>query len=172
MVSSVQRQAATAGPIAPTRATAAAPIAVAPTPVQRQAITSPVPPTVSSPVTPTVADVAVANGLGQMTSDGAVVFAPPPQNVEPAPSVQRQADGSDGVAAAPATPPPAVVEPSVPAVQLAPSAPSAPDGTATGTTSREDLDELASRLYPRIRVQLRRELLRDRERSGTLIEVS
>jgi hypothetical protein len=34
-----------------------------------------------------------------------------------------------------------------------------------------DLDELAQRLYPRLRVHLRRELLLDRERSGQLIEV-
>jgi hypothetical protein len=41
---------------------------------------------------------------------------------------------------------------------------------ASGPTERE-LDDLARRLYDRIRLRLRRELIVDRERAGVLIDL-
>jgi hypothetical protein len=58
----------------------------------------------------------------------------------------------------------------------APAAGPAPAGTAgsagaSGPTSGPELDALAARLYERIRLRLRRELLADRERAGVLVDM-
>jgi hypothetical protein len=42
---------------------------------------------------------------------------------------------------------------------------------AAGPTSGPELDALAARLYERIRLRLRRELLADRERAGVLVDM-
>lgn len=68
-----------------------------------------------------------------------------------APSVQRE-DGSDAAVAAAAT------------------GATAGGGAAAGGSERE-LDELARRLYDRIRSRLRTELLVDRERAGALSDL-
>jgi hypothetical protein len=98
---------------------------------------------------------ALASGAASLDEDGAVVFAPPageppqlsPSGADTAPAPQR----------APIAPP----------VDPAPAVPAAAPGGAPGA----DLDELARRLYDRIRLRLRTELRLDRERSGQLTDL-
>jgi hypothetical protein len=61
------------------------------------------------------------------------------------------------------------LEDAPPPVDTAPS-PSAP-GTP-GAQGTQDLDDLAQRLYPKIRPYLKRELWLDRERAGSLTGLS
>jgi hypothetical protein len=75
-------------------------------------------------------------------------------------SVPLQREPEDGAPPV-ATPPP--VEPGAAALTAAAGA--APSGLPTGD---KELDDLAHRLYDRIRSRLRLELLIDRERTGTL----
>jgi hypothetical protein len=51
----------------------------------------------------------------------------------------------------------------------APPAPAEPAGSLAGSLEPGELDELARRLYGRIRVHLQQELRHDRERLGLLI---
>jgi hypothetical protein len=96
---------------------------------------------------------------------------------EPGPSIQT-------FPAASATSPPV---PHVPSVQRAledapPPVDTAPSPSAPGTTgapeaqagggATQDLDDLAHRLYPKIRPYLKRELWLDRERAGSLTGLS
>jgi hypothetical protein len=59
--------------------------------------------------------------------------------------------------------------------EVAPAAGAAPTGTpgagGAGPTSGPELDALAARLYERIRLRLRRELIADRERAGVLVDM-
>jgi hypothetical protein len=67
----------------------------------------------------------------------------------------------------------------VPSVQLAAAeaapapdtAPAAASGPPAGAQSPESMDELAGRIYDRIRMRFRDELLIDRERAGLLTDV-
>jgi hypothetical protein len=114
-------------------------------------------------------DVAVRAGLAQRSADGSVVFASPAASPEdaqsPAPAAGRPPDVVQREAAAPAPPP----EPAAAPASAAPAAPAAPGGAA-GLPAGADLDELARRLYGRIRLHLRDELRRDRERASSLID--
>jgi hypothetical protein len=100
---------------------------------------------------------ALSSGAATPDGEGAVVFAPPagegprlPQSsANPAPALQR----------APADPP----------VDTATAAPGT--ATAPGGPPAADLDELARRLYDRLRLRLRAELRLDRERSGHLTDL-
>jgi hypothetical protein len=84
---------------------------------------------------------ALASGAARLDRDGSVVFRPPPGPAQRAPEE-------------PTAPPPTAWEPS--------AAAGAPAG---------DLDELARRLYERIRLRLKVELRLDRERSGHLTDL-
>lgn len=79
--------------------------------------------------------------------------APAPAPVMAAP-IQRQSES---------------VEPPAPAQAAAPAA--GPGGGEGGGQSDKQLDDLARQLYGRIRVHLRSDLLIDRERAGTLIDL-
>ncbi len=119
---------------------------------------------------PSAGDIAVSSGLGSWAADGSVVFAPPGESAfgdasAPVVPIQRSFDGGaggdDGAGFGPTA---------APSLQLV--AGGAGGGApGAGGSSDAELDELARRLYGRIRVQLRRELTLDRERSGSLIEV-
>jgi hypothetical protein len=111
--------------------------------------------------------VAIAAGVAQRHADGSVVFASPaldpsepPPDLSDGPAVQRATDTTP--ATDNATPPP--------------PAPPAPGSTAPGTTAGHagansaELDELAKRLYGRLRVMLKHELRLDRERAGVLTQ--
>jgi hypothetical protein len=100
---------------------------------------------------------ALGSGAATLDEDGAVVFAPPagegpglPQpSASPAPVLQR-----------------------APADQPVDTAPAAPGAAAPpGGPPAADLDELARRLYDRLRLRLRAELRLDRERSGHLTDL-
>jgi hypothetical protein len=56
-----------------------------------------------------------------------------------------------------------------PATEPAPATAAAAGGAGGGT---QDLDDLAQRLYPKIRPYLKRELWLDRERAGSLTGLS
>ncbi|MFM7535373.1 MAG: hypothetical protein ACKO91_06210 [Acidimicrobiales bacterium] len=88
--------------------------------------------------------VAVASGVAQRHADGSVVFDAPADD-EP---VQREADGGPGGGAATA------------------GGSGASSGAAAA--SGAELDELAKRLYGRMRLLLKQELRHDRERAGSL----
>jgi hypothetical protein len=89
--------------------------------------------------------VAVAAGVAQRQADGSVVF--PSQSSD---IVSRDADET------------AAAEPEASAPTTAP----APTRPATAVDPAMDLDELAKRLYGRLRVMLKHELRLDRERAG------
>ena len=83
-------------------------------------------------------------------------------------SIQREDDGSFTFA----TPEPAGGSDDGHAdIQRVPAAGGAPSSGAAVNGNAQDLDELARRLYSRMRVHLRHELRMDRERSGSLLEV-
>ncbi len=165
-----------AGPV-PAAASAAVTPRPAPAPVQRVAAmpvssamaSGPAPtsgPVTSPPVGdgPSAGDVAVASGLGSWAPDGSVVFAPP--------GADAAADGSAFVQRSVADAGEGTSNGAMPSLQLLPGGAGAPAGGAGAPGSSDaELDELARRLYGRIRVHLRRELVLDRERAGSLIEV-
>jgi hypothetical protein len=132
----------------------------------------------SGPGGPSAGDVAVASGLGAWSDDGSVVFAPPPDELDtttgPDLAIQRSADGLTSLPGPSSGPVPTTVTvldaQAEPTVQLAAAAGGGGGGAGAGTSETE-LDELAKRLYGRMRLQLRRELILDRERSGSLIDL-
>ena len=92
---------------------------------------------------------AVAAGVAQRQADGSVVFSSPaPDPAEPAVDLAEEPVAQRAASAGP------------------PGAPAA--GAHGGDTS--DLDELAKRLYGRLRVMLKHELRLDRERAGVLTQ--
>jgi hypothetical protein len=93
--------------------------------------------------------VAVASGIAQRSSDGSVVFG----------AVDGDVLAGDG---------PDHGSPDVQRAAVAPGA--APAAGAAGAPSPTELDELARRLYGRIRLHLRHELRLDRERAGSWVE--
>jgi hypothetical protein len=103
------------------------------------------------------ADVALSAGIAQRANDGSIVFHAPageaperPLPVDPIPvPLQRAADEA----------------PSTPTVTA--SAAPAP-AAAAGGAGGGDLDDLARKLYPKIRPYLKKELWLDRERAGLL----
>ena len=107
---------------------------------------------------------AVSGGIASIDPDGGLRFAPPPEPGQPArPPVQRETGDTAPPADASAAPPPAE----------APAAAGAPDPAAAAVAPAQlagpgDLDELARRLYERIRARLRAELRLDMERAGML----
>lgn len=117
----------------------------------------------------------MSSGLAQRDSDGAVVF----RMHEAAGAAQPAAASPVGMAF---TPPETLPDDSGGddgsdgySVQLASTASgSAASSTAAASAGAgangADLDELARKLYGRIRLHLRKELLLDRERSGSLVE--
>jgi hypothetical protein len=56
-------------------------------------------------------------------------------------------------------------------LQRATADPATPSPAAVSGGSEKDLDDLARRLYERIRLRLKRELLVDRERAGSLTDL-
>jgi hypothetical protein len=97
--------------------------------------------------------VAVAAGVAQRQADGSVVFPTPSSDV-----VSRDADE---IAAA---------EPEASAPTTAPTTAPAATRPATAVDPAMDLDELAKRLYGRLRVMLKHELRLDRERAGLITQ--
>ena len=105
------------------------------------------------------ADVALSAGIAYRAHDGSIVFHSP-------------------VGEAPEPPMPSVPNPAPPApLQRVEEAPSTPTVTAsaapapaagTGGPGGGDLDDLARKLYPKIRPYLKKELWLDRERAGML----
>jgi hypothetical protein len=103
------------------------------------------------------ADVALSAGIAERANDGSIVFHPPA-----------------GEAPEPSLP----VDPIPVPVQRAPEeVPSTPTVTASaaptpaagaGGAGGGDLDDLARKLYPKIRPYLKKELWLDRERAGLL----
>jgi hypothetical protein len=106
----------------------------------------------------------VRAGLAQRAVDGSVVFAPPPE----APAAPEA--GTPAPAPADPGPPPTVQRADAPAAAAGPAPAGPAPGGAAGLPAGADLDELARRLYGRIRLHLRDELRRDRERAGSLID--
>jgi hypothetical protein len=91
--------------------------------------------------------VAVASGVAQRHADGSVVFDAPADD-EP---VQREAaDGGSGSSAGGA------------------GSAGAAGSPGAAAASGAELDELAKRLYGRMRLLLKQELRHDRERAGSL----
>jgi uncharacterized membrane protein YgcG len=101
---------------------------------------------------------ALASGAASLDGDGAVVFQPPAG--EPPKLSRSGADPTPAVQRAPADPP----------AETTPAVPGAPAALGGGAPTG-DLDELARRLYDRIRLRLRAELRLDRERSGHLTDL-
>ncbi len=109
---------------------------------------------------------ALSSGVADRATGGAIIFHPPPGEGAPAPappagptptlSLQREGEEPPALAP-PASPAPAASSAPAPA----PGAPGAPGG---------DLDELARKLYPKIRPYLKKELWLDRERAGMLTD--
>jgi hypothetical protein len=64
------------------------------------------------------------------------------------------------------------LEDAPPPVDTAPTAPAATPGAQAGGSGTQDLDDLAHRLYPKIRPYLKQELWLDRERAGSLTGLS
>jgi hypothetical protein len=124
---------------------------------------------------PDAGDVAVASGLGRRTSDGEVVFRLPADSATVSGAAAEGTGGSDGAWAGDdggGADDGTYVQLSADdgaSVQRAPAA-GAPSGGGAGAAGGGDLDELARRLYGRIRLHLRHELRLDRERAGSLVE--
>jgi len=93
------------------------------------------------------AGLAIATGQGRSAPDGSLIFQPPPPMSASAPS------------------PPVAVS----SIQRAPL--SAPSLKTSGSITESDLENLAGKLYGRIRSRLRSELLVDRERAGLVTDV-
>lgn len=91
---------------------------------------------------------------------------PPPESVEPA---SAPVAGGSGAVPPPARPAGPVGEGS--ALQRAPGDPGMPPAASSSIAEPPDLDDLARRLYPKIRPYLRRELWLDRERAGRLTDL-
>ena len=111
---------------------------------------------------------AVQRGLATRASDGSVVFdlpveAPRPEPVSTRPAASTVVQRED---VSTQSPPPVPETQSVPGPSSTqqPEAGTGEDGAGAGP----DLDMLAVRLYPRISRQLRLELLRERDRLGSL----
>jgi hypothetical protein len=117
--------------------------------------------------------VALATGLGTPGRDGAVVFdstagAGPATSAAGTAAVQRQAD--EPLAASDTPPAGAATPPVTTTTAATTTTATATAGAAPTAAAPPDLDELARQLYDRIRGQLRRELLLDRERAGYLTD--
>ena len=100
--------------------------------------------------------IAIESGVAQREADGSVVFtAALAEGLAGGgtAAVQRESDGAAPTGSSTTTTP----------------APSAPAPKATTTQDPGELDELAKRLYGRLRVMLKHELRLDRERAGSLI---
>jgi hypothetical protein len=100
----------------------------------------------SEPSLPPAIQRLVDSGAARVEDGGLVFSSPEGANAEPA-AIQRAAESHGAITAAPA----------------------AGHGTAPGFSDR-DLDDLAHRLYPRLRSRFGRELLVDRERAGKLMD--
>jgi hypothetical protein len=114
---------------------------------------------------------ALRAGVATLDPDGAVVFTPPSAPAGP-PPLQRADSGpppvqraGSGMAPPAEARPPDAGAPGPPPVEAA-AAPAPPP--APGTAAAPDLDDLARRLYDRIRARLRAELRLDLERAGML----
>jgi hypothetical protein len=105
---------------------------------------------------------ALRAGVATLDPDGALVFTPPSAPAGP-PPVQRAGSGPPPAEAGP----PDAGAPGPTAVEAA-AAPAAPPPPGTATAVAPDLDDLARRLYDRIRARLRAELRLDLERAGML----
>jgi hypothetical protein len=109
----------------------------------------------------------VRSGVATFDPDGSLRFAPPaePADQDAGPAIQREAGD---------TTPPAEVSQAPPATAEASAATATPDATPPAAsaghaeTGPGDLDDLARRLYERIRARLRAELRLDMERAGML----
>lgn len=102
------------------------------------------------------ADAAIAAGMAGRAADGALVFRSPEADAAPIPPASP--------------PPPAPLPASVPVQRTTVSAPSPADADDDDRLP-PDLDELAMRLYPKLRPYLRKDLWLDRERSGLLADL-
>jgi hypothetical protein len=126
--------------------------------VQRTPIATPAPARPSAPTPREAASAAVSAGIAQREVDGSITFFDPDAASSPRPAPARAAAPLPVVSREASGPP---MGPSSPAPAKAPGA-----APGVGTT---DLDELAQRLYGRMRSLLKRDLLLDRERSGSLV---
>jgi hypothetical protein len=97
------------------------------------------------------------------------VSLPPPQ--APLTQVWPAPDAPGLQRALEAAAPPVAAAPTSPATGAGPAA-ATPGGAAPGGGGTQDLDDLAHRLYPKIRPYLKQELWLDRERAGSLTGLS
>ena len=149
------------------------------------------PPAASAAGSETPGDVAVRHGMADRDANGAVVFRLPvaaPSHIVSAPVVSSPAapPSTDAAGSSPdgandwTGAGPEDDGHDMPSIQLAAASAAGTPSTAAGAAaaggsggggqSPADLDELARRLYGRIRVHLRHELRLDRERAGVLVE--
>jgi hypothetical protein len=109
------------------------------------------------------AEVALAADIADRAADGAIIFHPPP--------------GED-VSVSPSLAGPSHPEGAPPSVQRAPEDPPAAVQTVVASPAPSpggagsDLDDLARRLYPKMRPYLKKELWLDRERAGMLTDLA
>lgn len=134
-------------------------------PSRRLATADPSPPT--SPAVVDAGQVAVDLGLATRQPDGSVVFAPASPPATHVDVVQRTPDTQAPSGEAASTGPQAQAEDT----QAEPAATTTATGTQPGPAGAGDLDELAARLYPRLSRQLRLELVRERDRLGSVVDV-
>jgi hypothetical protein len=117
-----------------------------------------------------VRQAALSSGLARPSGGGGVSFASPLQDDDGGPhhtGIQRLADDAPPSSADAASPAGSGPASNVTASALAAGA-STGASAASPSLDGAGLDELAGRLYDRIRLRLRRELLVDRERAGAL----
>lgn len=98
------------------------------------------------------------NGDGQTGSDRGEEGGPPDV-------IQRVEAGATAAAISPMT------TVTAPTVQRADGGEGGAAGAAGGAGSDKELDELARKLFPRLQLRLRSELLIDRERIGALVDL-
>lgn len=127
------------------------------------------PPTIAAASDPAAA--ALSTGLATVDADGAIVFPGLAGAVlSGGTQLAVQRAGSDAALIAPVAV--QAGADAVPGPDATPSgAPSTGPGAAPAAAGTADLDELAKRLYDRIRVRLKAELRLDRERAGLMTEL-
>lgn len=125
------------------------------------------PPATAGPTFVDAGQVAVDLGLASRQGDGSVVFAPASPSAAGMRVVQRSPDTQAPTAEAETTRPQAQdTQDEEASATTATTPPPGSAGVAGG-----DLDELAARLYPRLSRQLRLELVRERDRLGSVVDV-
>jgi hypothetical protein len=135
------------------------------TPIRRATDASP--PRTAAATFVDAGQVAVDLGLASRQSDGSVVFAPASPSAAGVRVAQRTPETQAPTAEAETTRPQAQsTQDEQASATTSTTQPPGPPGVAGG-----DLDELVARLYPRLSRQLRLELVRERDRLGSVVDV-